>query len=271
MGRKADPRLIRQVPQERGRGRVAHGLDMGWTWTAGHLASRAEQGREEGQGMKRALVIGASGGIGSALAQALDAQGWRVTSLSRRQNELDVTEEGSVAGLLGALDGPFQRVLIATGALEIDGAQPEKALKQLDPAVMAAQFALNTIGPALVMKHAVRLLPRDAPAVMAALSARVGSIGDNRAGGWHSYRAAKAALNQIIRGAAIELGRTHRQTICVALHPGTVATPFTAKYLGRHPAVPPAQAAQNLLGVIDSLTPGHSGRFFDWAGKEIAW
>ncbi|MCC5956372.1 MAG: SDR family NAD(P)-dependent oxidoreductase [Natronohydrobacter sp.] len=221
--------------------------------------------------MQRAVVIGASGGIGQALCAALAAQGWQVAGLSRSRDGLDVTSESSVARHLGALDGVFSRVIIATGALEIDGHTPEKALKHLSADGMAAQFALNTIGPALVMKHALRLLPKDAPSVMAALSARVGSIGDNRAGGWHSYRASKAALNQIIRGAAIELRRSHPQAVCVALHPGTVATPFTEKYLGRHPAVAPQEAAANLLRVIDAVTPEQSGQFFDWAGKPVAW
>ncbi|ATX66935.1 SDR family oxidoreductase [Roseinatronobacter bogoriensis] len=221
--------------------------------------------------MKRALVIGASGGIGQALCAEMKQQGWQVTGLSRSADGLDVTDEGSVRHHLGALEGPFDRIIIASGALEIAGHRPEKALKHLSSEGMALQFALNTIGPALVMKHAVALLPRDEPCVMAALSARVGSIGDNRAGGWHSYRASKAALNQIIRGAAIEFGRTHRQSICVALHPGTVATPFTEKYLGRHPAVAPREAAANLTRVMDGLTPEQSGQFFDWAGKVVAW
>ncbi|MCC5967406.1 MAG: SDR family NAD(P)-dependent oxidoreductase [Natronohydrobacter sp.] len=221
--------------------------------------------------MKRALVIGASGGIGQALCAVLAAQGWSVTGLSRSGDGLDVTDEPSIARHLGALEGPFGRILIATGALEIEEHGPEKALKHLSAEGMAAQFALNTIGPALVMKHALRLLPKDAPAVLAALSARVGSIGDNRAGGWHSYRASKAALNQIIRGAAIEIGRSHPQAVCVALHPGTVATRFTEKYLGRHPAVAPLEAAANLLRVIDGLSPTQSGQFFDWAGKPVAW
>ncbi|MCC5960381.1 MAG: SDR family NAD(P)-dependent oxidoreductase [Rhodobacteraceae bacterium] len=221
--------------------------------------------------MKRALVIGASGGIGSALVSGLQGQGGQVTGLSRSRDGLDITDEGAVARHLGAVTGTFQRIVIATGALEIDGHRPEKALKQLDPAAMAAQFALNAIGPALVMKHALALLPRDEPAVMVAMSARVGSIGDNRAGGWHSYRAAKSALNQIIRGAAIELARTHPQAACVALHPGTVATPFTEKYLGRHPAIPPDEAAQRLLAVIDSLTPADTGLFFDYARKPVPW
>lgn len=221
--------------------------------------------------MAQALVIGSSGGIGQALCDRLAAQGWQVTPRSRREHGLEITDEASIRAHLSALEGPFQRILIVTGALEIDGHAPEKALKQLSFDGLAQHFAVNTIGPALVMKHALRLLPRDEPSVLAAMSARVGSIGDNRAGGWHSYRAAKAALNQIVRGAAIELGRTHRQAVCVALHPGTVATRFTEKYLGRHPAVPPSEAAANLLRVIDGLGPEASGQFFDWAGKPVPW
>jgi NAD(P)-dependent dehydrogenase (short-subunit alcohol dehydrogenase family) len=107
--------------------------------------------------------------------------------------------------------------------------------------------------------------------VFAALSARVGSIGDNRIGGWYAYRAAKAALNQIVHTGAIELARSHRQAVCVALHPGTVATRFTEKYAGRHPTVAPEQAAANLLSVIDGLGPDQTGRFFDWAGTPVPW
>ena len=217
------------------------------------------------------LIIGASGGIGAALASTAEARGARVTRLSRSADGLDVTDEASVAHHLGALEGPFDAIVVATGALEIGGQGPEKSLSALQGPTLAAQFALNAIGPALVLKHAVRLLPRQGRAVFAALSARVGSIGDNRAGGWYGYRAAKAALNQILHGAAIELGRSHRDLICVALHPGTVESALTRKYLGRHPAVPPAQAAANLWSVIDGLEPAQSGGFYDWAGKEIAW
>lgn len=217
------------------------------------------------------LIIGASGGIGSALATAAEARGWAVTGLSRRADGLDVTREESVAQALGALQGPFDMVLVATGALEIGGASPEKTLRALDGDAMQAQFLLNAVGPALVLKHARALLPRDRRAVFAALSARVGSIGDNRAGGWYGYRAAKAALNQIIRTASIELARSHPQLACVALHPGTVATPFTEKYLGRHPAVAPSEAAVNLLGVLDGVSAAQTGQFLDWAGRQVPW
>ena len=223
--------------------------------------------------MERALVIGARGGIGAALRDALAARpGMRaVVGLSRSGDGLDVTDEGSVARVLGALEDDFDLVFIATGILDGAGHPPEKALKDLAPEALVEQFHVNAAGPLILLKHLVRLLPRDRRAVVAALSARVGSIGDNGLGGWYSYRMAKAALNQGIRSAAIELGRSHRQAICVALHPGTVETRFTASYAGRHRMVAPAEAAANLLRVIDGLGPADSGGFFDWAGKRVPW
>lgn len=221
--------------------------------------------------MERALVVGASGGIGRAVAEALEGRGAEVMRLSRSENGLDVTDEASVAGVLGALEGPFDPVLVATGALEIAGVGPEKSLRAVTPEALAGQFRLNAIGPFLVLKHALRLLPRNRPAVFAALSARVGSIGDNRLGGWYSYRASKAALNQLLRTAAIEIARTHPETVVAALHPGTVRTRFTERYLGRHPAVAPETAAAHILSVIGRLTAADSGKFYDWAGREVPW
>ncbi|WP_297780130.1 SDR family NAD(P)-dependent oxidoreductase [uncultured Roseovarius sp.] len=221
--------------------------------------------------MDKALIIGASGGIGRAVSAALQARGVMVTGLSRSGDGIDLTDEGSIAAALGRLEGPYELILVATGALEIAGAEPEKALRQVSAQAMMDQFALNCVGPSLVLKHSVRLLPREGRAVFAALSARVGSIGDNNFGGWYSYRSAKAALNQMIHTGAIELGRSHRGAICVALHPGTVETAFTRKYLGRHPAVPAAEAAENLLSVIQGLRPEASGGFFDWQGKPVPW
>lgn len=221
--------------------------------------------------MKRALIIGASGGIGQAVMAALSARGVDVTGLSRSADGLDVTDEALVQAALSKLSGPFDLIFVATGALEINGAVPEKSIRQISATSMADQFALNCIGPSLILKHSLPLLPKDRRAVFAALSARVGSIGDNRLGGWYAYRTAKAALNQMIRSASIEVSRSHKQAICVALHPGTVATDFTEKYLGRHPSVPPAEAAQNLLSVINDLTPDQTGQFFDWQGKVVPW
>ncbi len=221
--------------------------------------------------MKRALIIGASGGIGAAMVQALTARGMAVTGLSRSATGLDVTDEASISAALGALEPGFDLVFVATGALVIEGAAPEKTIRRLSAQAMADQFALNCIGPSLVLKHSLRLLPRQGRSVFAALSARVGSIGDNALGGWYSYRTAKAALNQMIHTGAIELARSHREAICVALHPGTVATPFTEDYAANHDTVPADQAAGNLLRVIEGLTPAETGRFFDWQGKQVAW
>jgi len=220
--------------------------------------------------MARALVVGASGGIGRSLAQELIKRGEHVTTLSRSVDGLDLTDEISIRDTLGRIDGPFELIVIATGALEIGAHGPEKSIFALDQSAIAAQFAINATGPALVLKHVLRHIPRYRRSVFAALSARVGSIGDNRLGGWYSYRAAKAALNQLIHTAAIEVARSHKQAICVTLHPGTVATAFTKKYQ-THAAVPADEAARNMLSVIERLKPSDTGRFFDWTGAEVAW
>ncbi len=219
----------------------------------------------------KALVIGASGGIGAALVGALTAAGHDVTSLSRSANGLDITDEASIAQNMAGLDGPFQTVFIATGALEIDGHLPEKSLRAVTADGLLAQFQTNAMGPMLVLKHLVPHLPRDAPARVGILSARVGSIGDNGLGGWYAYRTAKAALNQLVHTAAIELGRSHKQAVLALLHPGTVATDFTAKYAGTHPTVPADEAAQNLISVLGGLGPTQSGGFYDWAGAAVPW
>lgn len=218
-----------------------------------------------------ALVIGASGGIGRAVADEMRARGGRVTSLSRAADGLDVTDAASVARLMGALAGPFQTVFISIGILAPDGASPEKQLSAIDPAAMARVFAVNTIGVAHLLSHLPRLLPKHGRSVTGVLTARVGSIGDNRIGGWHSYRASKAALNQIVHGAGIELARSHRDAVIAALHPGTVATPFTQGYDPKHGKVTAEQAAQNLCDVMERLTPDQSGGFYDYAGKDIPW
>jgi len=204
------------------------------------------------------------------LVQELRHRGHHVSTLSRGSDQFDITDEACIIDALGRVTGPFETIIVATGALEIGAFGPEKQIKALDPGALASQFALNAIGPALVLKHALQYMPRDRRSVFAALSARVGSIGVNRLGGWYSYRASKAALNQLIHTAAIEVARSHKQAICVTLHPGTVATRFTEKYAG-HPRVSAAQAASNLLWVIEGLSPSQSGKFFDWRGAEVAW
>lgn len=220
--------------------------------------------------MENALIIGATGGIGQAVMATLQGRGVAVTGLSRADG-LDLTDPAAVDRVMGAVSGPFDLIFVATGILARPGVLPEKSLRALTAADMAGMFAVNTIGPALILRHATRLLRRDGRGVVAVLSARVGSIGDNSLGGWYSYRASKAALNQIVHGAAIELGRSHRQSIVVALHPGTVATSFTANHQSTHPTVAPEVAAGHLLGVLDGLSPADTGGFFDWAGKVVPW
>jgi NAD(P)-dependent dehydrogenase (short-subunit alcohol dehydrogenase family) len=214
----------------------------------------------------RSLVIGASGGIGGALAQALSGE---VVALSRRGDGLDITDEAAVARVMAGLSGDFDRIILATGALAPAGQGPEKSLRALDPAQIMAQFAVNAMGPALVLKHGLRLLPKERPARFAVLSARVGSIGDNALGGWYSYRASKAALNQLIHTAAVEVARSHPLAVLACLHPGTVETGFSHGYAAAK--VTASEAARNLLAVLDSLQPAQSGGFYDWAGKSIPW
>lgn len=218
----------------------------------------------------RSLVVGASGGIGSALVSALRERG-EVVGLSRTGDGLEVTDEASVARVLGGLEGPFDLVVVATGALIFGGIGPEKTLKAVTAEALVAQFAVNAVGPALVMKHALRLLPRDRVSRLAVLSARVGSIGDNQLGGWYGYRAAKAALNQLVRTAAVEARRTHPQSVFVSLHPGTVETGLAPALRAGHSSVSVEAAAENLLSVLDGLGPEASGGFYDWKGEVVPW
>ncbi len=224
-----------------------------------------------------AVVVGAGGGLGGALLAALEAGGayGRVIGLGRGSTPLlDLLDEGSItaaaAWVAGA--GEVRLLLDATGFLHDERYQPERSLRGIDPAHMAHAFAINAIGPALLMKHFCPLLPRRGRAVFATLSARVGSIGDNRLGGWHSYRAAKAALNQLVRTAAVELRRANPESICVALHPGTVATRLSAPFSKSGLDVRPAEeAARDILAVLNGLQAGDSGGFFDQTGAVVPW
>lgn len=221
-----------------------------------------------------AIVIGATGGLGEALADALEAGPYgRVIRLSRNTTPaLDLLSETSVAASAEFCGADLDLVLDATGFLHGGGFTPERSWKQLDPAHMAHAFAVNAIGPALLMKHFLPRLTRDRRAVFATLSARVGSIEDNHLGGWYAYRASKAALNQLMRTASIELRRQSKQSICVSIHPGTVATdlsaPFAKSGLELQSA---ATAAARILSVLDGLGPEQSGGFFDHHGVAVAF
>ncbi len=227
-----------------------------------------------------AVVIGATGGVGSAFVRALMAQGRRVHALSRRGEAppgavagvIDLDDEASIAAAAGAVDGPFNLVLVATGALQGQGLAPERRLADLRPEGLEAAFRINTIGPALVAKHFAPRLPRDRRAAMGFLSARVGSLADNRLGGWYGYRASKAALNMVVRCLAVEMARTHPLAVCVALHPGTVDTALSRPFQrGVEPGAlfTPDEAAARLLRVLDGLQPGDSGGVFAHDGAPV--
>jgi NAD(P)-dependent dehydrogenase (short-subunit alcohol dehydrogenase family) len=230
----------------------------------------------------RALVFGASGGVGGALAVRLCDQGYEATALTRqpaldwpgRQLRFDLEDEGSLAAAAAELkDGaPIHRVIVATGLLHADGLTPERSNAGLNAAQLMRLYAINAVGPALIAKHFLPLLPRTEPSVFAALSARVGSIGDNRLGGWHSYRASKAALNMLIRTMAIELKRTRPQAILVGLHPGTVDTDLSKPFQRGVPEgrlFTPDESAERLLAVVDGLGLEDSGGVFAWDGARI--
>jgi NAD(P)-dependent dehydrogenase (short-subunit alcohol dehydrogenase family) len=255
----------------------------------------------------RALVIGSGGALGAAFVRRLqadprcgavhglrrgdgappslpgphDAEPEAPTHATSDDPPFDLLDEASLAAAARRLraQGPFSLLIVATGALHLrlpgreKPAGPEKRLDQLDPAVLAHSFAVNAIGPALLLKHFHPLLPREARSLCAVLSARVGSIGDNQLGGWYGYRASKAALNQLGHTAAIEIARQRPQAVLDALQPGTVRSPLTAPVIGADApdALAPDESARRLLAVLDALAPADSGGFFDHAGATIPW
>lgn len=222
-----------------------------------------------------AVVIGASGGIGRAVAEALESSGRYVIvhRLSRSGGGLDLEDEASIAAAASQVaEGPAPSlVFVATGVLH-HGQSPERSYRSLTPEHLMRDFRVNALGPALVAKHFLPLLPKDQRAVFAALSARVGSISDNRLGGWHAYRASKAALNMILKNLAIETARTHPQAVIAGLHPGTVATDLSAPFQKGVPAeklFDASYSAARLLAVLEGLTPADSGGVFAWDGARV--
>jgi NAD(P)-dependent dehydrogenase (short-subunit alcohol dehydrogenase family) len=236
-----------------------------------------------------AVVVG-SGGLGRALFAALadDPAYERVVLVSRRRPadwsrnvrrtwlQADILDEVSLEAAAAAIAemGDLTRAVVATGRLHGPGLAPEKTMRSLSAEGLGEILAINAIGPALAAKHLLPLTPRDRPSLFAALSARVGSIGDNHLGGWYAYRASKAALNMLIRTLAVEHRRTRPHGVCVALHPGTVDTELSAPFQSGVPAgklFSPEASAAALVQVMAGLTAQDTGGFFAWDGATIPW
>ncbi len=238
---------------------------------------------------KRACILGASGGIGGAIVEALATSGdfSKIYAGARREVAkrqppvegfaFDFADEATLSVVADRMadEGPLDLIIVATGLLHrATNIRPEKSYRELDAAVMAEVFAVNAIGPAIAAKHLLPLLHRGRQSVIAFLSARVGSIGDNRLGGWHSYRSSKAALNALVRCFSIEMRARNPQAIVVALHPGTVDTSLSVPFQRGVPAeqlFSAERSATHLLHVIDALSQDHNGGFFAWNGDPVIY
>ena len=236
--------------------------------------------------MKNVVVVGASGAIGSEFVTqfAAAADVAHVHALSRGQGQqfsagitngqIDLANEASImtAAELAARHAPLDVVIVATGILHYTGSMPEKSIRDLSPDRFATLFEVNATGPALVMKHFIPKMRRRAPCAFAAISARVGSISDNSLGGWHAYRASKAALNMLIKNAAIEAARRNKHSIIVGLHPGTVDSRLSRPF---HRSVKPgqlfspAESVSRMMNVLSRIEPSDSGKFLSYDGTEI--
>ena len=242
------------------------------------VARQAMETNDQALFRARAVIIGSSGGIGRALADELQKTGFAVDRLCRSAGPtefpIDVANELSVAAAASALSSmaPYQMVIVASGLLQNEEVRPEKTLRELRSDTLLTYFAVNSVGPALVAKHFIPLLPTVGRSVFAVLSARVGSISDNVLGGWYGYRASKAALNMLVKTLAIEVNRTRPDAICVALHPGTVDTNLSKPFQKNVPAgrlFSSKYAAERLLEVVRGLTPLQTGQCFAWNGDRI--
>lgn len=237
----------------------------------------------------RAVVFGASGGIGGEFIRQLNdlEQVSEIYGVSRRGNDFksnkytdlhaDITDEDAVKDVVSQIGGEVNLIIIATGVLHAtleDGTelQPEKSMRQINALQLQAVMNANMIGPSLVMKHFLPMVPKDEPSICASFSARVGSISDNHIGGWYAYRASKAALNMMIKNYAIEMGRRYKKTCVIGLHPGTVDTNLSEPFQGNVPAqklFSREQSVGYLMDVLSSMTAEHTGKCYDWQGEEI--
>jgi NAD(P)-dependent dehydrogenase (short-subunit alcohol dehydrogenase family) len=225
----------------------------------------------------KALVVGAHGAIGQAFVQALvrDQNCKHVASISRSTHPgFDLRDEHAIAHWAQVCreEGPFQIIIDATGALMVEGVQPEKSLASLEHAQLMKNFEINAVGPILVLRHFSALLAAKGPTIYAKLSARVGSISDNKKGGWYGYRSAKAALNMLLQTAGIELQRKNPALQVVALQPGTVKSNLSRPFLASVPEfLEPDASVAGMLKALKNLKPKQGAHFIDYKGASIDW
>ena len=234
----------------------------------------------------RVIIVGSTGGIGEAFVNSLatSEQVSQIYALSRKGQShpsskvanltFDFTNEASIEAAAEALreTGAFDLCIIATGLLQGQGITPEKNMRAMSLDAFQKSFVVNTFGPAITAKYFLPLMRRDTKAVLAALSARVGSISDNRIGGWYAYRASKAALNMILKTLSIEFGRRFKETVIIGLHPGTVDTDLSKPFqrnVAEGKLFTPEFSAEKLLKVIDQVEPKDSGLLFAWDGEHV--
>ncbi len=219
----------------------------------------------------RALVFGASGGIGQAFSRFLENKlgSENVVNVSRSVDGFEITDEEKILKFSESIEGSFNLIINATGVLQTTGEGPEKTINVVKQKSMSDMMTINAIGPALLLKNFSKKLDKTKFSVFVNLSARVGSVTDNRLGGWISYRSSKAALNQIIKTSSIEINRRNKNAICVGLHPGTVKTRFTEKFQNTTETISPDESVEMMMKVVENLSVDDNGYCFAYDGKVI--
>ena len=219
----------------------------------------------------RALVFGASGGIGQAFSRFLEDKlgSENVVNVSRSFDGFEISDEEKIFKLSESIEGSFNLIINATGVLQTTKEGPEKTINVVKQKLMIDMMTINAIGPALLLKNFSKKLDKTKFSVFVNLSARVGSITDNRLGGWISYRSSKAALNQIIKTSSIEINRRNKNAICVGLHPGTVKTSFTEKFQNTTETISPDESVKMMMNVVENLSVDDNGYCFAYDGKVI--
>ena len=219
----------------------------------------------------RALVFGASGGIGQAFRRFLEDKlgSENVVNVSRSFDGFEISDEEKILKFSESIEGSFNLIINATGVLQTTDEGPEKTINAVKQKSMIDMMTINAIGPALLLKNFSKKLDKTKFSVFVNLSARVGSITDNRLGGWISYRSSKAALNQIIKTSSIEINRRNKNAICVGLHPGTVKTRFTEKFQNTTETISPDESVKMMMKVVENLSVDDNGYCFAYDGKVI--